>query len=287
MPSTASTPSKARTGEQDLTRVIDTDVRLFWRVVDDAAPAALAARLERDYLDAGSDALRDFIPGRIVSAARLADAVTTQRARYEGVRQATLAASAAEPAIRAVFRAMRSLYADAVLPDVYFVIGRFNTGGTSSAHGILIGAEMYPSHDALPHIVAHELAHAQQRPLPSSTRRTLLAQSIIEGSADFVAELISGAHVNPAAHAYGRTHEAELWADFTRVMHGTDVSDWLYRDPPGERPPDLGYFIGYRIAEAYYVRAADKAAALRVIFTIEDPDGFLSASGYTGSRPGG
>jgi hypothetical protein len=46
-------------------------------------------------------------------------------------------------------------------------------------------------------------------------------------------------------------------------MHGKDLSDWFYRDPPGERPADVGYFVGYRIAESYYNQAKDKKRAIR------------------------
>ena len=39
-------------------------------------------------------------------------------------------------------------------------------------------------------------------------------------------------------------------------MAGSDVSDWLYGGTPrGDRPADLGYFVGFRIAQAYYERA--------------------------------
>src|SRR5471032_2156905 len=48
------------------------DVALFYRVYDAAHGKPDAATLQRDYLDAGSDGLRDFIPYRILSADQLA-----------------------------------------------------------------------------------------------------------------------------------------------------------------------------------------------------------------------
>jgi hypothetical protein len=44
----------------------------------------------------------------------------------------------------------------------------------------------------------------------------------------------------------------------------------------------MGYWVGYRIARAYYDRAADKRRALNEILTIRDFDAFLAASGYAG-----
>jgi len=67
-------------------------------------------------------------------------------------------------------------------------------------------------------------------------------------------------------------------------MNGTDVSRWLYNQgsstATANRPGDLGYFVGYRIVEAYYLKQTDKAAALRDIIEIKDATDFLARSGY-------
>jgi uncharacterized protein YjaZ len=158
---------------------------------------------------------------------------------------------------------------------------QLNTGGTVSERGLLIGAEMYIEHTGVPHIVAHELVHYQQRPI-TAEQRTLLAQSIMEGSADFVAELISGRHINSRAHEYARPREQELWQEFSQVMAGRDFTGWLYGNPPEGRPADLGYFFGYRIAQAYFEKTAGKPQALRDILGITDYAAFLKESGYGG-----
>lgn len=72
----------------------------------------------------------------------------------------------------------------------------------------------------------------------------------MEGSADFVAELISGIRGSAAAQDFGRANERRLWAEFEPQMQATDVGTWFANDPPDERPADLGYFVGYRIAES-------------------------------------
>jgi hypothetical protein len=46
------------------------------------------------------------------------------------------------------------------------------------------------------------------------------------------------------------------------------------------RPADLAYFIGYRIAEAYYRKTPDKAKAIADILNCGDPEKFLQQSGY-------
>ena len=56
----------------------------------------------------------------------------------------------------------------------------------------------------------------------------------------------------------------------------------MYGKPPDGRPNDLGYFIGYRIAEAYYNRMTDKQQAIRDILTGANGNvkELLTKSGY-------
>jgi uncharacterized protein YjaZ len=131
----------------------------------------------------------------------------------------------------------------------------------------------------LPYIVAHELIHYQQ---PSDSGvTTLLGRAFREGSADFLGELISGGLINQIQREYGDAHEAELWREFSAAMHGQDVSKWMYQaDKAGDRPADLGYYMGYRIAKAYYERAKDKKAAVKRILRETDVEALLRDSGY-------
>jgi uncharacterized protein YjaZ len=92
-------------------------------------------------------------------------------------------------------------------PDVHFVIGRFNSGGTVSRAGSIIGAEMLPEPAEVPWLVTHELIHFQQPRLANG--RTLLVQSIREGAADFIAELATGRPPSAPYMAYGLANEAE------------------------------------------------------------------------------
>ena len=279
----AQTPrAHAPSDSPDSAKLIASDISLFWDAVDKAPHDSLAEYLQRHYLDRGSFGAREFIPGRIVSAEDLATFVEENRARYDSVRAATLHVTNADAAIRSAFKRLKALYPPAVFPDVYFVIGRFNSGGTSSNHGLIIGAEMYPDPARLPAIVSHELIHFQQH-YPSPT---LLEHSFMEGTADFIGEMISGMQINNDAYRYGIAHEHELWQDFSAHFDDRNFFPWMYGRPTDGRPNDLGYFIGYRIAQAYYDKATDKAKAIRDII---DGDGsgagtirrLLAKSGYS------
>jgi uncharacterized protein YjaZ len=77
-------------------------------------------------------------------------------------------------------------------------------------------------------------------------------------------------------------HEAELWAEFSKHFDDTNYFPWMYGRPTDGRPNDLGYFIGYRIAQAYYEKARDKRQALREIITARNGNvrELLAMSGY-------
>lgn len=274
----ADTVADQPTADPDSALLVTSDVPRFWRALDMQPSESLAAHLQRHYLEGGSVGLHDFIGGRILSAEDLALYIRTDRARYDSVRTRNLDMTRAEPGIRSAFRKLKTLYPDAVFPSVYFVIGRFNSGGTASIHGLLIGVEMQRSVEQVPAIVAHELIHFEQH----YENRTLLAHAFLEGSADFLGEMISGSQINNAAHEYGMAHEKELWQEFQPHFDDRTYFPWMYGRPDDGRPADLGYFIGYRIAQAYYNRATDKAQAIRDIISGGGGDvkRLLAESGY-------
>jgi hypothetical protein len=273
----ASAGAQRRASVDDV-RIITSDVANFWSALDRATPYDLDARLRDDYLGRASSGLRAFAPTQIGSALDLARSVYQRRADYDRVRAATLSAGATEPALRAAMLRLRALYPDAVLLDVYFVVGRFAVGGWTRGDTLVVATEMYPDTAMLPRIVAHELVHRQQP--PATPDQTLLERAFNEGAADFIGELASGGTINPEAQRYGGAHERALWREFRRVMNGHDYGAWLYGRHEDGRPADLGYFFGYRIAQSYYERASDKARAIREIMETRDVPGVLRRSGY-------
>jgi hypothetical protein len=267
------------------------DMIRFWQAYDhwvkdlNSEPNKLPTVLQQQYLDPGSQGVKDFIPHRIESAEHLSQTVLKNRAYYESVRRNNELIQNALPEIHTYFRELKRLYPDAVFPPVYFVIGALSSGGTSSEHGLILGAEMLseqnplnPTTDVVA-IVMHELMHFQQK----HSDDDLLDACLREGSADFVAELVSGHNLNGRNKVYGDSHEEELWQKFQNDIKKSDrISDWLhnYNKKSGVRAPDLGYYMGYKISQALYQSATNKAAALRLIIEMRDPGSILAASTY-------
>src|SRR5690242_2170923 len=266
------------------------DVDLFYRVYDAAKGSPTAEALQREYLDAGSDGLRHFIPHRIISAAWLAEKIAKERSVYKKARRCAAALPAVRARIATALERLATLLPDAKFPPVIFLIGRNNSGGTTSPAGVLVGLEticradwLQPNlEDRLVYLVAHEYIHVQQPEAaitddPLNWKHTVLEASLVEGVAEFVGELISGSASNTHLQVWTRGREKEISAAFREQMNGTDVSKWLYNGVgTREKPGDLGYWVGYRIAKCYHERAADKVAAVRALIELKDPREILA-----------
>jgi hypothetical protein len=308
--------------DPDKVKFVTSDIDNFWRAFDLAMKETerekRIAIFQTEYLDKGSAGLRDFLRLRIKSAKDLLETVEKLPKYYASVRPGTLRVAEMEKKMRRSFRRFKQLYPEAAFPDVYFVIGVANTGGTASGSGLLIGAELYgltpntprdefPAWfktflpevkdeeellrlvtkaldtalkpvERLPSIVAHESCHFNQN-YPKQT--TVLEKSIQEGSCDLIAELTAGAVINPALRAYGDRHEAALWREFRAEMGGTDLSKWMYNGfRIKDRPGDLGYYMGYKISKAYYQNAKDKRQGVRDVLNIKNFSEFFVRSRY-------
>jgi len=295
------------TADPEKAVLVTSDIEHFWKAYDQGGASGLTAPFQSEYLDKASPGLTDFIASRNVTAASLASMVQTFPRYFADIRGSTLRLTSdgeVQGRIRDGYRKIRDMYASAVFPPVTFLIGRFSTGGTTSSNGMLIGLEFYgisastpldelPQFqrdnvrplDSLPVIVAHEHTHILQGRaggIATHRNKTLLEQALMEGSADFVAYLVTGGNINARLRDYALPREHALWSEFQIAMHGTDVTRWLYNQgsATADRPGDLGYFIGYRIAESYYARTSDKRLALKGIIEVSNADEFLAQSGY-------
>ena len=259
-------------------KFVTSDIANFWKAFDTVGTSD--KNPFDTYIKNGTIGLKGFIPNRIISADSLLAMVKRRKSEYEKARNIEALIKEKEKETLPYFYALEYWYPYAVYPPVYFVIGRFNSGGTSSENGLIIGAEKLTDLDGLPELVIHESIHFLQT-WPEGGNTTLLQQSIIEGSADFIAELVTGKHGNKAANDYGNKNKDALCKEFVQIMNGDKFQDWLYgTSKKDSRPNDLGYWIGYQIVKAYFDKMEDKKLAVNHIINIEDYTRFLKKSGY-------
>lgn len=249
-----------------------------------------AAFLDSAYLARASTGLRVYAGLYDVTGQALRDAIREEPERFGAVAsEAPGLVRALEEELKAAFARLAALYPDALFPTTWFLVGPRVAGGALQREGLFIAVETYASPPArlreLTHLVAHELAHYQQaawNPELYQRPTTLLGRAIREGSADLIAELISGAHINEVAHAFGVRHEALLWSRFREEMGGTDTGDWFFAEPADPSwPRDLGYFVGYRIARTRFEREGGGPAGIAAVVRVPDPRTFLETTGYT------
>lgn len=268
------------------------DIDHFWQAYDNLKNCRnfsdSADSFQKLYLDKATNGLLDFIQARDLTSEKFVQAVSTHPGFYDTIRSNTYEAKKAEPVIQDVFKRFQKIYPNFKPFKVCFAIGIKNTGGTVSDKYVLIGTEVTTANGVdssdiiqrIKSIVAHECVHTQQKlyPDPAAIKCELLYKSLQEGICDFIGEMVSG---NPKIHEYGDNNENRLWTEFKNELCNQNIGNWLYNGYAAkEKPPDLGYYIGYRIAESYYKNKADKNQAIIDIIEMNNPIRFLELSKY-------
>ena len=269
------------------------DVARFYRVYDAAGGRPTAELLQR-YIDQGSEGLQYFARARNTTGARIADEISKHPELYDNARRCMDVLPAVRSRLAVVLRKLTELYPEANLQPITVVVGRGRPVAIADAqHGVQVGlegmCEVGPSmtagvEDRFVHVIAHEYGHVQQFiAFDNDQHPTVLGGSLMEGAAEFCAEMTSGAVSNYEQAVFAKGHEREIESAFVAAEDSNDLSEWLYNRASrksGDWPGDLGYWVGYRICKAYYRHAKDQRQAFRDILEISDPKLFLAKSGW-------
>lgn len=271
------------------------DVDRFFALYDDptyaSEPDALAAR----YLAGASPGLVEFMAMRRITSERVAKALREKPQIFANARGCAAKLGNVRARLVAATDRLAALYPAAKFPPITIAIGRAATAGTANSKGVYIGLEALcaakfieaDDEDRFVHVIAHEYVHVQQPAAQTEDPdETVLRAALSEGAAEFIGEQMTGSVAYPLLHKWAAGRETELEQAFLAEKNVRALdSRWLYNQRGSEGwPGDLGYWVGYRIAKAHYVHAANKAQAIRDIIEMkDDPDAFLEASGW---KPG-
>lgn len=272
------------------------DIVRYWEAFDRLkAGGDSVAVFQEFYIDKASPGLKKFINSRNFTAEEYVRNIRAYPRFWASIRPNTMRIVERKAEIETIFQHFKQRYPAFKQPKICFAIGGLRSGGTTSANEVLIGSEIAAA-DAntdksemrgwlkaiigttgdIVAMVAHETVHTQQKiSLPfiiQSMHSRTMAQCIREGAADFVSHEISKTNINPVIYAYGEANYQALKAEFQNDYRTNAFRKWLYNGSQSNgRPSDLGYFMGYKICEAYYTKATDKAAALKKLMRTKNP----------------
>jgi hypothetical protein len=112
----------------------------------------------------------------------------------------------------------------------------------------------------------HEYVHTQQKPVVNN----LLSYVLQEGIAEFVSVKALGIPSSAPAVEFGKQNDAVKTKFENELFYGYNRNEWLWSDDSNEfNVRDLGYYIGYQIAEMNYNQATDKQAAIKEMIELD------------------
>ncbi|MCC7505823.1 MAG: hypothetical protein IT259_11000 [Saprospiraceae bacterium] len=264
------------------------DIDHFWEAYDKINSTADTA-LQRNYLqtlffDRGTPGLRLIMQARRYSQEEYLHAIKNYPRYWASIRANTLKAKTLAKDIESGVSRLKTLYPTLRPAKVYFTIGVFRTPGTIMDGSILIGSEMalgdantdtselpdnldyvkqYLKTNPAKEVVflnVHEYVHTQQR---AAGGYDLLSQCLFEGVAEFIATRAMGQPSPTPAIEFGNQNESRVKSYFMEEMFSPWYYNWIWNDNDNPfRMRDLGYYIGYVIAERHYEQAADKQQAI-------------------------
>ena len=206
------------------------DVGRFYRIYDAANGHPTAESLQRDYLDAGSGGLVQFAKLRHISGTTIAENLARHPDMYLNARSCVDVLVVVRQRLAVALRKLGDLYPEAKFPPVTIAVGHGKPVAIGSpVSGVQIGLEalcavnwMNPNvEDRFVHVIAHEYAHVQQvQALVDDERPTVLEASLIEGAAEFTAELIFGEVASYQFKTRQKVDEKEIETAFSDSVGG-------------------------------------------------------------------
>ncbi|WP_165764568.1 DUF2268 domain-containing putative Zn-dependent protease [Flavobacterium cyanobacteriorum] len=177
---------------------------------------------------------------------------------------------------------------------VVLLVGDLSVGGTVDENIIYICLEMIADNgitdksELPPYLkslsekgtlfayLAHESVHTIQAGFPLNEltgriihgKNSLLYTCLLEGSAEYISYYLFGTYLNKSSEAYFMSNRKRIWTKFTENVEKTpyEYNQWIYSFRPNDgRPADLGYYLGFKICEAFMNLQSDKKKGLNCL----------------------
>lgn len=277
-------------------KIYTEDISRFWKAYDKIVLEKDSTKqveiIKKDYINVGTEGLKAIMEVRRYSAEEYVYAINHYPKFWNSVRANTLKSNQYSQQIKKGIKNLKKIYPDLKPADVFFEIGILRTGGTTLQNKVLIGAEIaladsttiYSEIDSkYPHLKTyfaknkpsedigfnnlHEFVHTQQK---ETIGKNLLAQTMMEGVAEFVAELAYKQKSPNPQIDFGYKNEQAIKREYEKEMFSPNIYNWIMNNPENKfGMRDLGYFVGYAICKKYYDASRDKKLAVKKMIELD------------------
>ncbi len=305
--------------------IVSGDITHFWQAYDRVIltddTVEQQSIVTEEFINKASAGQQRMMLERNYSVEDYVHTMTTHQGFWNSIRSTTEELEPFDSEIIEGLTAFRRVYPQLSDAKVYYTMGAHRSPGTGVDSLVMIGTEFalgkrstetseLKEHlqqyykinpvDHLKFLVVHEYVHTQQQEMVHN----LLSLALYEGIADFVANIVTNETSPFDAFQYGAKNRDRIRERFEAdLFRPKAVFNWLWNSTQNEfGTSDLGYFVGFNIASAYYNQATDQTKALAELIELDyenedevgrivDASGYLSASldslyaNYDASRP--
>lgn len=274
--------------------VITSDVNLFWnaydQIIQENDSVQQVELIQTEYIDKGSIGLEKIIQVRNYSPEQYIELINKYPKYWKSIKSNTLKADSLTNELNQGIAKFKNIYPKMKPAKIYFTIGAMRTNGTTMDSLVLIGSELAMADtetdisefegrtkewletffgtnpiDGLVLLNVHEYVHTQQNPIPDN----LLHQVLYEGVAEFVSVKAMNKPSNTPAIEFGKNNP-QVKETFEKEMFFERTNDWMWSNSTNKfNVRDLGYYIGYAIAEEHYNKAEDKQKAIATLIELD------------------
>ncbi|HTF03824.1 MAG TPA: hypothetical protein VK826_07345 [Bacteroidia bacterium] len=288
-----------QTAKEKQSNVVTTDIDNFWAAYDLAIQEPDSLKqiklIDSLYIQKGTLGLQKIMEAKNYTAQEYVELINKYPKYWNSIRKNTYKSKNLAAELNEGIEKLRSIYPQLRPAKIYFTIGAMRTNGTTRDSSVLIGSELAMADsstdisefegetkewlktffdsdpiDGLVLLNVHEYIHTQQSPIPNNLLHTVL----YEGIAEFVSVKALGVPSNAPAIEFGKSNPA-VRDKFEREMFYEWTFDWLWSNSPNEfGVRDLGYYVGYAIAERHYEKSSDKQKAIKELIELNygDPE---------------
>lgn len=313
---------------QNNSNVITSDIANFWSAFDKITTTKDTIEqynyLNDLFIKKGSPGLSALIEVKRYTPRLYINAINNYPLFWKSIRENTLKADSYAKEIEDGIDKLRIIYPTLIPAKIYFTVGALWTGGTTYKGKVLIGSELAMTDSStvtkelperfsyLPPYFAtnpiketvflnvHEYVHTQQK---TTIGNNLLEQCVLEGVAEFITVIALNKTSPNQCIGFGKKNDRKIKEAFTKEIFSSLFDNWLWNDFNNQfKMRDLGYYVGYAIAEKYYKQATNKKQVIKEMIELDynnetelgkyvDKSGFFDKSykrlkgDYENSRP--